>query len=109
MFVFFSIFLSKTDHLKKIFLDSCFLPEVEFAETNSTNIIPHNTVVKYQCNLYYEAEGETVRSCVKGTLLPSFQTNPLKCASKLPVLNELVDTYKLKKFLFLNFVLLLRL
>ena len=94
MFVFFSIFLSKTDHLKKIFLDGCFLPEVEFAETNSTNIIPHNTVVKYQCNLYYEAEGETARSFVKGTILPSFQSNPLKCASKLLFLNELVANFR---------------
>jgi len=64
------------------FMNSCILPEVSFTTINSTRIVPHNTIVKYLCNLYYEAEGETVRSCVKGTILPSFQTNPLKCARK---------------------------
>ena len=72
------------------------MPEVAFSTRNSTRIVPHNTVVKYLCNLYYEAESETVRSCVKGTILPSFQTNPLKCASKLLDLHNLVFTVKQK-------------
>jgi len=63
-------------------LRSCEMPEVASSTTNSTRIVRHNTVVKYNCELYYEAEGETVRSCVDGKILPSFQTNPLKCARK---------------------------
>jgi len=65
-------------HVEALTTD-CVMPEVAFSTRNSTRIVPHNTVVKYQCDLYYEAESETVRSCVKGTILPSFQTNPLKC------------------------------
>jgi len=63
-------------------LTSCELPEIAFSTTNSTRIVPHNTVVKFKCNLYYEAEGDTVRKCVKGIIFPNFLTNPLKCAKK---------------------------
>ena len=78
------------------------MPEVDFSTTNSTRIVPHNTVVKYKCNLYYEAEGETVRSCFKGMIIPSFRTNPLKCASKLLYLNDLVFTVIEKIFVVLT-------
>jgi len=63
-------------------INSCELPEVALATINSTRIIPHNTVVKYLCNLYYEAEGETVRTCANGKIIPSLLTNPLKCERK---------------------------
>merc|ERR1719457_385674 len=64
------------------FMNSCELPEVSLTTINSTHIVPHNTIVKYLCNLYYEAEGETVRTCLNKKVIPSFQTNPLKCARK---------------------------
>ena len=79
------------------------MPEVAFSTTNSTRIVPHNTVVKFKCDLYYEAEGETVRKCVKGRLLPSFKTNPLKCISKLLDLHDLVFTVKQKIIIVLEF------
>ena len=71
-----------------LFIKVCEVPEVASTTTNSTRFVTHNTVVKYLCKLYYEAEGETLRSCVKGTMLPSFQINPLKCASELIDINE---------------------
>ena len=86
-----------------MFIKGCDLPEVAFSTTNSTRIVPHNTVVKYQCDLYYEAEGETVRKCVKGRLLPSLKTNPLKCISKLLDLHDLVFTVKQKIIIVLEF------
>jgi len=63
-------------------ITGCELPEVALTTTNSTRIVPHNTVVKYLCNLYYEAEGETVRTCANGKIIPSLLTNPLKCERK---------------------------
>ena len=77
-----------------LFIKGCELPEIAFSTTNSTRIVPRNTVVKFKCNLYYEAEGDTVRKCVKGIILPSFLTNPLKCASKLVDLHVLVIIVK---------------
>ena len=75
-----------------MFIKGCELPEVALTTTNSTRVVPHNTVVKYKCDLFYETEGETVRKCVKGRLLPSFLTNPLKCASKLLDIHDLEIT-----------------
>ena len=70
------------------------MPEVALTTTNATRIVAHNTVVKFNCNLYYEPEGETVRKCIKGIIVPNFHTNPLKCESKLLYLNKLVSAFK---------------
>ena len=86
-----------------LFIKGCELPEIAFSTTNSTRIVPRNTVVKFKCNLYYEAEGDTVRKCVNRRLLPSFETNPLKCASKLVDLHELVIIVKNNFFIVLKF------
>lgn len=69
------------------------MPEIAFSTSNTTRIVAHSTVVKYQCNLYYEAEGETVRTCENGRTNPSFQNNPLKCSSKQLNLNAVVALF----------------
>ena len=66
----------KDGSFQKIFLDGCVLPEVFFLQQIRPALFLI-IVVKYKCNLYNEAEGERVRSCVKGIIFSSFQTNHL--------------------------------
>ena len=82
---------------------ACEIPDVKLAKKNSTSKVAHETAVKYSCEIYHKAEGETIRKCVNGKVEPSFQLNPLACTSKLILISKQSIKLVLKLALNINF------